>query len=98
MFITRKHPIAGRALGDKMFPLAEDPRTGHTGFKVGYLETGEPVLITRHDMGLIVSQFYHTMEEYEKAINKFNTKRTIKEIIIKRLGGKIDEKLTEEYT
>lgn len=58
MIIEEANPFGGRK--PTKYPLTEDPKTGKLGFKIGYLKTGEPVLLRSADMDRILRRFWNT--------------------------------------
>jgi hypothetical protein len=71
MIIRRANPLGGRPLQDGSFPLSDD-KQGNFGLKVGYLESGEPILIAIRDAEKFATQFGMSLKEYKKILNKHN--------------------------
>lgn len=67
MIIFRANPHGGRPLKTNSFPLSED-RHGNFGLKLGYLESGEPILISIKDAESFASQFGVSLGEYKKLL------------------------------
>lgn len=69
MLILRANPLGGRPIKPNHFPLSEDKR-GNFGLKLGYLEDGEPILISIRDAESFATQFGMSLKDYRKIINK----------------------------
>jgi hypothetical protein len=69
MIITRNSPKGGRPLGLNKFPLAQD-KEGNFGVRIGYLETGEPILIALRDTEEFANSFGTTLVQHKKYLTK----------------------------
>lgn len=84
MFITRQNSKGGRGLiGYKLADFH-----GTLGYKIGYCECcNEPIGIKQIDLRDIVDFFGLTEMKYKRLVDKFRPRQTLREWLIKWLGG-----------
>lgn len=86
MLLSNRNPLGGRPSINNKFPLGQD-KQGNFGIRIGYLQDGEPILISLSDVESMANNFATTLYKHNKYLRSLKPRDSFKVWLCKKILG-----------